>query len=341
MLTKFPFDPTGQLQQNKISNELHTVPVANSVDSYLLVPLNTPFYGDNTHSVIGLDGRQLDIGKDYYLTHRWEQACERTGKEVYGSITLVSPKSVGSYYLNYNTIGGEHVDVRANTITEGLVNLSDLQNGAPSIIDWSTAPAAFPTIKHNEHLTSVGGVTEILNVIEKISLAIAARPTDLYLDDVKDLDANYIRPIVTALEVLGNKLEAGARDNAVILDLVKRMNVIAPIYTLDTNLESYEFIVGGVFTVKIGNIHYTNTDIISGGLTDTISLPTPGFPNKCIWANVVLSTNTAINEPFNDRVEITSITKECIEVKYLIERDASMIPVFRGTRVVSYIAIGV
>lgn len=339
MSTTYPFDQTGLLLTNKIQNELRTIPVANSVDSYLIVPNNAPFFGDSL-SVVSMSGKTLDVGVDYFLTHRWNHACERTGKEVYGTITFVSPKSTGAYYLNYQTIGGEHVDTRANVIIDGLVNLQSLLDGAPSLIDWSTAPAAFPSNRHNEHLTGVSGMSDILNTLEKIPTALLARPTDLSIEDIKDLGPEYITPLLGYLEQIATALSTSRRDSVSLIELVRKMNILFSSETMDKTLEAYSFVICGIFHIKIGTIQFNNINVIEGNVPTYITYPGQVFENQCLWADVKIYPVDDVVKFINDTIELGTVTKNGLDVNVTIEKDNSMIPVYRGIRKVSYIAIG-
>ena len=89
-MTRYPFDHTALLPQNKISNELHTIQSANAIDCYLLRPDATPFYG-RTMVVIDESGNTLIEGVDYYLTHYWLQASDHTGIDILGSVNTKDP----------------------------------------------------------------------------------------------------------------------------------------------------------------------------------------------------------------------------------------------------------
>ena len=195
-MSLYPFDPTGELNSNYIRNELTTPQAVNGSNVYLVIPTATPFYGTG-FTVVGLDGVGLAVDADYQLVLPWAQGTVHTGRSVYGGLVLKGVAATHPVYLNYHTLGGEYVDSRANTIQSGLVALGSVLG-----LDWSTAPTIFPSTPHNEVLGSVDGVTEIINAIDRVQVALTQPLPSIHMDSIVDLDVEFIQPLLVRLQEL-------------------------------------------------------------------------------------------------------------------------------------------
>lgn len=326
-MSTYPFDPTGLMPSNYITNEVHNIATANAVDVYLFIPDATPFYRIG-FSIVDSSGNTLVEDTDYYLTHYWNQATDHTGKEVFASITMLDATSVGTFKLNYHTIGGEHVDNRPNAIGEGLIALNDVLSGG-TLVDWSTAPAAFPSIPHTHQMTGLTGMNDILQCLDDLKLVLRLPPVGIMVDDICDLGAEFITPMLDKMSALIAAITARDVNSPLLLSLLTRVEQLFPSSTINPNLNSYTFRVGGIFIVKMGKIIFTTS-------TAPTFIPAPGmpFPNQCLYANATMGYE-APGLTYYDTIKLGTPTPTGVTCRV----DWDGIP-FGGNRVVNYILIG-
>jgi hypothetical protein len=307
-MSKYPFDHTASLPENKITNELHTIQSANAIDCYLLAPNATPFYGE-TMAVVDELGNTLDEGTDYYLTHYWAQASDHTGHPVYGSLVLTDPNRIGNFKLNYQTIGGEFVDAPYTIITDGLIVLSDIY-GLNANVVWTTIPTSFPSNPHTAHLTSLNGMTQILAELEKIIVAWRQPPAAISVSDIHGFNSEFITPVITQLANIAVAINSRVNYDSVLTTILNKLQVVCPTLIFDSNLDVYNFNTSGNLKERIISFTYN-----SGNEPTVISL-TPPFTSKCLWVDAKVYN---INGSIEDNVVLVSqpsITGFNISIKY-------------------------
>ncbi len=334
-LTRYPYDPTGELIQNFIPNELKQVNVANAIDAYLIVPNAAPYYGKSM-SVVDNTGRTLDKGRDYFLTHRWQQACDATGLEVYGSITLSPSMAIGGYYLNYQTIGGENVDAKANTISDGLIALTSVLDGLPGDLDWSTIPAVFPPSRHNQHLDSINGLPQILTALNQMTSALSSAPAGVSIDDIKDIRSEFLNPLNINFSRLITAITASRNNPNLLLQLLEKVNTLYPVTTVDASATNYEVNIAGLFTLKIGQVQFLpdNPNGYATTYNKHLSFYGNAFNNKCIYANCEIASADQ-NAIYKDFIHLALPTRVGVDV--LIDVDYMHL---HDARIITSIALG-
>lgn len=175
MPTVYALDTTGVALANKVTGEQHALTASTNIYN-VVVPNNTPFYSQGfSISYRDLAGvtRTLVEGIDYYFSHMFVGASRAIGKPVYGSITLLDMNITGVGTFVYQTLGGTWA---ANTTTINTV-LSDILRN-PRTTTWemvANVPTVFPPVTHNWDLVDMVGETELVNAINLISAAIAAK----------------------------------------------------------------------------------------------------------------------------------------------------------------------
>lgn len=195
-MSKYAFDPSGRLPANLIASEAHSVVTGNGVNHFAIVPLEGPFHGDSL-VIVAPNGQPLVPNTDYNLSNHWRQASDAIGHDIYGSAYLTNRNPmVGTYYIRYQSIGGDYVDMPANAIVSGYYDLS-----ANITVDWSTAPTTFPPTPHSERLSGIEGVGEILGAIDRLRGAVESRPTEIHLDDIVDF-GTITNPLIVKLREL-------------------------------------------------------------------------------------------------------------------------------------------
>lgn len=172
----FPFDPTGKLASNKITNEFHVLTAANHRNYHFIVPKKGPYFEDslvitlrNTSGVVV----PLVKGKDWVPSHWFIGASRACAKNIYGSVTFINASLVGNVELAYQTIGGQWVlDTKA--IEEIL---ADALNN-PITTSWEVVakvPETFPPVPHEWDLVDMVGQTEVQGAILQVVNAVASK----------------------------------------------------------------------------------------------------------------------------------------------------------------------
>lgn len=195
MSTTYQFDYSGVLPQNKIINEPCYIVSPSGGNGFLIKPIAAPYFGDSL-IVTNSNGDSLQENIDFYKTHHWQQATDAVGQDVYGTITVISDLAVGTLKLTYQTIGGSYVTAPAQTIANGIISVGNQY----VLIDWSTAPTAFPPTPHTQDLNSfTGGIPQIEAGLFAIANALKIKPTGVSYDDLNGVNDIYINAILSPL----------------------------------------------------------------------------------------------------------------------------------------------
>jgi hypothetical protein len=327
----YPFDETGMLPGNKIINENHSVTVANGINAFVIVPDATPFFG-NSLVIVDSSGNTLVEGVNYYLTHHWQQATDHIGLPVYGTITLIEGYPVGSYKINYQTIGGEYVLAPANAILSGLTaSASGLLT-----LDWSTAPTYFPPIPHSLELSSLNGMTQIYRGLSEIADSIKSPLAGLHYDDIAAMpEVNLITTVAPILEIIQTISENSNSVGILITELMKKLNILNNDIVVDHTLDHFSIPLPYGFTLKIGKV------LSYPGLEKTyIGFTKPTFKHTCLFCNCTLTFTSSGQAPSTDTLYVGKPSLNGVKVKIVYDPllPPSAIP---GPRLITYLAIGI
>jgi hypothetical protein len=272
----YPFDYTGLAQTNSIINEKVSITISNGINAYIIVPQAAPFFGSSL-VIVNENGDTLVKDVDYFLTHPWEQANVVTAAYIYGSITLLPTYNVGIYSLNYQTIGGDYVENKANIIETGLgTSAEEYLN-----IDWENAPTAFPPTPHTQELTSVNGMAKIIQSLDAIGNALRETNQLPMYDDIQDMVymdiASTYNPLLNMVEAIG----INSRELAnIATDL---LSTIDPNREVDENLIALNHVDGALpngLKIKSGTLYINPRQPL-----DRIVFSEP-FANKCFYIDV-------------------------------------------------------
>ena len=170
---QYPFDPTGTLASNKITGEQQILTAQNFRDYKFIVPFLAPYFYDSL--VITFRDQNNNVvplveNVDWYPTHWFISASRACAKPIYGSITFLNTALAGVVTLSYQTLGGIW------NIDEALMDqiLNDkLRN--PRTTSWdsvSEMPINFPVIDHPWDLVDMVGMSEVVEKLEGIRLAL-------------------------------------------------------------------------------------------------------------------------------------------------------------------------
>ncbi len=178
-MATYPFNPTGTLAKAPAEN--HTVVAATGTNMSYIVPRAAPFFRSSIkiRNITGVPaGSQaaaplLVEGVDYIVTHRFEEACLGTGKQIYGSISFLNRNFSGQVRIDpYQTLGG-------NWVYDDYSYVETLTNSLYSIrtVQWTQIvqyPVAFPPIVHDHEMDDLQGMSEVVAAIENLIIAVNA-----------------------------------------------------------------------------------------------------------------------------------------------------------------------
>lgn len=187
------FDPTGLLPENLVTGEEHTITAVNGRDFHFIVPLFAPFFDTNLtliYQPASGPSRALVEGIDYLKAFEFIGASRGCAKPVYGGISFLNNQLAGKVTLSYRTIGGNWC-LSLPEITEILAN----RVNNPRVTAWEQVtnyPTLFPVIDHEWNLVDMVGMSKVVEGLEDIADAIAARPVTVLpvslTDHLNDFD---------------------------------------------------------------------------------------------------------------------------------------------------------
>lgn len=168
MPTTYPLDLTGASPANLITNEDHTFTTAND----RIFPLSAgPFYTTGLAVYHGVTNTLLAPVTQYKALHMHRAGSLVSGKEVC-AIIIVEDSTVPSVRVTYQCIGGIYSSEA--TLIRDLIDNNPLLEG-PTV--WGQivgAPVQFPPTEHLHHVDNLYGAEEIVAVLERLRMAIAA-----------------------------------------------------------------------------------------------------------------------------------------------------------------------
>ena len=185
----YPLDTTGSAKSNLITNEHHALTPPAMADFHFIVPRCAPFFEKNFKIFDNETGRELVLGVDYALTHRFIDASRSIGRAIYGSVLFYDKERKGSVKLSYQTLGGEW------TINESeIIRIIEQKSLNPRVISWeqvAEVPKQFPVIDHDWRIDDMVGAKELVAAVEKIAQRI------LETADIRELVRAHIEGLET------------------------------------------------------------------------------------------------------------------------------------------------
>ena len=177
MTAPYQFDPTGTLPANRITGEQHILTAVAGRNYHFVVPTYAPFFADGcTVSYRDIDNniRYLVEGIDFLFCFQFIAASRSCAKPIYGGISFLNLELAGVVTLVYQTVGGVWTldPVQINEI------LSDTTRN-PRVTSWeqiANVPTLFPVVDHEWNLTDLVGMSDVVQSIDEVSLAIANKP---------------------------------------------------------------------------------------------------------------------------------------------------------------------
>lgn len=165
----YPYDPTGVLQSNKISKELHTLTPALSGEFNFIVPKAAPFFATGFKITHVQSKTRLLHGVDYYFTHPFVAAIEVTKEKVYGGIVFTDKSLSGEVDISYRTMGGPF------TLDEAkLLEVLARRHYDPRKLVWGVdvvVPTEFPPAPHQTDGEDLVGMDDIVTALHALESA--------------------------------------------------------------------------------------------------------------------------------------------------------------------------
>lgn len=195
-MSTYPFDSTGTLPSNRITNEPHAITEINGVEHAYVIPKAAPFYERSMVVVDLTTSKILKHNEDYYFAYPFKEATDKTGQPVSGGLAFTNKDGIGNYLLTYQTLGEPFVDNADQLIVSGLELLDNLL-----FVDWDQivdVPEVFPPTVHLERLDSVEGMSDFLAKMQSLVEAVSA-PKRITVDDVEGLDLSFYVPLVESM----------------------------------------------------------------------------------------------------------------------------------------------
>jgi len=174
MPTVYSFDHTGSAPANKIIGEQHVITSINNPTYHFIVPKFSPFFANGlvlTFKDINNVSRPLVEGIDFILGYQFIGASRSCAKPIYGAVSFLNLTLTGIVTATYQTIGGDWT-IDSAKIDEILSD--EIRN--PRTITWEQVvnlPSLFPVIDHQWNLIDLVGMSDVVDKLDDISLAIA------------------------------------------------------------------------------------------------------------------------------------------------------------------------
>lgn len=168
MPTTYPLDLTGASPTNLITNEVHTFATAND----RIFPLAAgPFFTIGLKLYHGTTNELLAPVTQYKALQLHRAGSLVSGKEVC-AIVIVEDTTITSVRVEYQCIGGIYSS-EATLLHDLIAN-----NPLPDVsVIWGQifgTPVQFPPVEHLHHIDNIYGAEEIVAVLERLRIAIAA-----------------------------------------------------------------------------------------------------------------------------------------------------------------------
>ena len=172
----YPFDVSGALASNLITNESQILTPANGIDFHILVPELGPYFSQSLVLTIKLPSgvvKTLVEGIDYQCVYWFISASRACALPIYGGISFLDLTLSGIVTLQYQTLGGNWV-LDTPTITAMLADV--MYNPRITALEEVTNyPIAFPPTPHQWNLVDMVGMSNVVAAIEDVNASILAQ----------------------------------------------------------------------------------------------------------------------------------------------------------------------
>lgn len=167
MPVQYPYDDTGENQNNRVAGEVHDLDQA---PVRVFAPNHGPFYTENHALVDTATNQPLDPETDYKLVALEQEATLYTGKEVCALVAITNPSVGNTVAFTYQVVGGQF-----STSTQSIQDLIDLLQSDSRAVEWGqiiNLPTQFPPSGHLHDINDVYGWQYIILALQDIRNAI-------------------------------------------------------------------------------------------------------------------------------------------------------------------------
>lgn len=167
LIVKYPLDLRGNSAVNRVQKERHELP-ANG--NRVIVPIYGPFYTAGLIVREYSTGRVLERNVQWKAVQLYQEAVQRTGKEVCAVIVIVD-NSVGNLIeIDYQVVGGKFS--RAVPVIKQLIEDLEIDERAVQWGDLLAVPEAFPPVSHLHDAGDLYGFEYVVAALEEVHKAI-------------------------------------------------------------------------------------------------------------------------------------------------------------------------
>lgn len=180
----YPFDPTGESDDNYVFQEQQVINTPGRDDFYFIIPKAAPFFVSSLELRMDGESEFLVEGVDYAIGHWFIEAMHEVAKPVAGSIRFFNRDLNGIIILNYQTIGGQW-GFSDQAILEELSN----RQINPITRAWAqidTLPYSFPPLEHDQDVTTFTGWEEVVDAVGELATAVGGSSEGSLQDHVDD-----------------------------------------------------------------------------------------------------------------------------------------------------------
>ena len=173
----YPLDIEGNSPSNLVT-ETHTVTQLNLAMYRIIIPVHAPFYITNFSIVhIGAGGAEtpLDEGIDYAFCLPYEAASRSLQRMLKGGISIINPNSTGTYRVTYQCLGDKWSANRDHVLQALAASTYN-----PRQVYWdqvTDVQELFPPIRHTEDASTLKGMEDVIDAIDRLTLAMLSRPS--------------------------------------------------------------------------------------------------------------------------------------------------------------------
>lgn len=168
LILKYPLDLRGNSPTNLVKDEVHQIP---SEGNRVVIPNYGPFFTQGLIVKNYATGETLTKGDHYKAAQLYQEAVQRTGKEVCAVIVITDPNlNVDQVSITYQVVGDKFQ--RAVPVIKDLIDDLDIDERAVQWGDLLAVPEAFPPVSHLHDAGDLYGFEYLVASIEQLREAI-------------------------------------------------------------------------------------------------------------------------------------------------------------------------
>lgn len=167
-LIRYPLDITGINVNNKVVDEVKTL---GSTNRYrIAAPSYGPFFAESFIIYDEADSRLLVRGIDYSFGELLQEACIKTGKEIYNFVIIDTSLVSANVRYTYQVLGGYY-----QYNAEAIVDMYETFLNDDRPVNWVNVlnkPLYYNPTLHNHYISEQFGFETIISAIERLRNAV-------------------------------------------------------------------------------------------------------------------------------------------------------------------------